>query len=273
MNQMAGKADFSDTYVQPLPDFYFAALNRHDYAAPDTLIPYLRQLLSWSQANGYGRSMTILDIGASYGVTAMALRTGLGFHDLARHFADHGRAARGVAELIDADRRFFASFPAGPAVTALDASRPALDYASAVGLAARVVACDPNVDRVPPLEFDGPVAIVSSGTLGYIAAGGLGAILRAVRAPAVAGILIVSRTLSANPFIAACGHGTSFTVRELPTPLRQRRFIDPAEQQAAIRLVAERRPGAALHEEDGWVYASPLLFASEEGAPWLMHAR
>lgn len=273
MHLMTGKADFSHTYTQQLPDAYFAALAPYGYTAPEGIIPYLDSLVTWCKSQGYSSPLAILEVGASYGITSMLLRTGRSFDELAWRFCDPQRAGQSTTENLASDRAFFDRFPVTHPVTGLDASSAALRYAKTVGLLSDTVPCNPNADAVPPLRFAGAVAVISSGTLGYITPDGLNAVLRAIDAPVIFGVLILSRTLGVDSFGEACTRNTSLTVRESSVSLRQRRFVHEQEQRAAMALVAERRPGSALLEEDGWVYASPLIFASAPGLAWLAQVR
>lgn len=269
-SRMRGKKDFTAIYSADLPDDYFSTLSPYDYRAPDCAVPYIQRMNEWLQANRPDDELTIVDVGSSYGFLAMILRTRRSFSELAAGLIDRRPDGGLFEEYIEMDREHFACHPPPYSrMIGIDISESALSYGTSVGLLDRKIVVDLDREDIAPLISSGPAVLICTGTLGYIGPEGLRRLISAIHAPILLGVLILSRTLRVESYLGSCVAAPHLSAAALPHALRQRRFVDAYEREAAIGLVSEARPGIEILERDGWVYGSPLLFASAGGVNWL----
>jgi hypothetical protein len=257
--EMRGKLNFEAIYTANLPDDYFRELGRLRYRAPDSGAPLLHRHITYLRRSIAARRVTVVDLGASFGFTAMSHRTGLTFAQLAQRFAGPSRALLPLPQCLALDREFFSSHAATVDFVGIDRVSSSLRYADTVGLHRRSYVLDVEVGGPPPLDFsDDAVVLFSTGTIGYVGPSGIGRVIAALQADEIVGILVVARTLDLEPIARAVS--STYYVTTPDVPLRQRRFGTAEEQELAVD--AARRVGwnTVGREEDGWVFATPLLF-------------
>jgi SAM-dependent methyltransferase len=247
------KADFSAAYVRPDPRELVAALRPLEYQVPRLARPVVEREL----AGRTGRP--VLDVCCSYGINAAGLRCGVDAADLAARYDDPALAALDPAALTAADAAFFADRLVAPDVTVLglDASAPAVDYARGAGLLADGWAED--LESAPPsAALAAGVAdvgtVVCTGGVGYVGERTFSRLLDLLDPTDVRLVLVVLRVFDLSAIVdVLAGHG--LVTEKLPGTLRQRRFADAAEQQAAEHDVRARGLDPAGKESDGWFHA------------------
>ena len=75
-----GKAAFDDIYAQPDPRAYFGTLRKLDYRIPHLAKPHFERLIA--QLRDGAATVSVLDIGCSYGINAALLRCDAGLDEL-----------------------------------------------------------------------------------------------------------------------------------------------------------------------------------------------
>jgi hypothetical protein len=257
------KASFDDLYSQEDPRDYFSVLGALDYSIPDLAKPIFRRLSAEFDAR-YGRPATILDLGSSYGINAALFRFPLSVDMLRRRYARREMMALSAAEVREYDRRYFQSWPRtqSEAIIALDVSKPAVDYARAVGLVDECIAFDFEAEAAPARVIQRLAdvdMIISTGAVGYVTDKTFDALLQASgRRPWVA-----SFCLRMFDYAPIAGHLESFglvTEKLKSAAFVQRRFQDEDEARQVLGVLNERGIDPTGLESEGLLVAE--LFVS-----------
>lgn len=276
---MGVKQDFTQVYLATTPRPYIRAMAETGYRIPDQTKPLYRFLIekirSWVE-----RPVRILDVGSSYGINAALLNHELDFSDLSDIYLSGEEnelvemAKRKFKELRRSDDRFFL----------LDVSRPALDFASATGLADDTLCIDLNTSEVPSEKkelFQKADLVVATGCIGYIKDVGFARILSQIEPPRQGShplplfAFSVLRIFDLEPFrkvFAAKGYEL---IRVSPEPVPQRSFFDLREQNESLKHLEARGIQTGPYEEKtGQFFADlyvavPEWYAAEvEKLPW-----
>ncbi|MFI1383555.1 hypothetical protein [Embleya sp. NPDC020886] len=138
--QVDGRAmtRFDDIYDRPDPRAFFRALGSFEYQTPHHAQRIFRHMLTTWTGNGNGSPGpgSVLDICCSYGINAALLNHDVTLADLYDRYGSASIAALDTAELIEADRAWYAARRRADAVrvVGLDVAANAVSYARAVGL-------------------------------------------------------------------------------------------------------------------------------------------
>ncbi|WP_331771411.1 hypothetical protein [Embleya sp. NBC_00888] len=129
---------FDDIYDRPDPRDFFRALGAWEYQTPHHAQEIFRRLVAArAGADGEVREpVTVLDICCSYGINAALLNHHVTLAELYDRYGSARIAALDTAELIEADRAYYAARRRSDAVrvVGLDVAANAIAYARAVGL-------------------------------------------------------------------------------------------------------------------------------------------
>jgi hypothetical protein len=267
-HQMRGKRDFTRDYSQTTPMQYFETFEALNYCAPDVAAPVVLRVAQRRRLLERQPEIAIADLGCSYGVNAMVWRTGKSFAELANHFARGERRTLSTCEQIEQDRMYFEQNAVRPWVNVVgqDVERAPLLYGTDTGLLSGSVLC--NLERCAVTDGDAdllrPCAlIVATGVVGYISETTILAVAQTCSRRWI--LLFVARTLEVAPMIRALNRQGFATSCLSELPVRQRRFCDTDEQASAIAAVTRvHASGDDVCEEDGWVYAFPVVAAQTE---------
>ncbi|MFW6090887.1 MAG: hypothetical protein ACODAF_03380, partial [Actinomycetota bacterium] len=114
------KANFDEIYVQPDPREYFRRLGDLDYEVPQHGKHVFQRVLDAYPAE----QPTVIDLCCSYGINGALLRCDLDLSDLYSRYTSPDVAAMTTAELLEADRAFYAERrrPGAPTIVGIDAS-------------------------------------------------------------------------------------------------------------------------------------------------------
>jgi hypothetical protein len=260
------KANFTDIYSQPDPRRYYRTLSRLAYQIPRRALPVFQEVLGVSRRDG--RPRTVLDVCCSYGINsaelfASAALPGEGGRESAgAWYVGRDRAGLSPEALADADRRRHAGGHDGLTILGLDASGPAIEYASGAGLltagwAEDLEGSDPSPELAAGIADTG--LIISTGGVGYVTRNTFERLLRAVRAPEDLWLAIfVLRIFDYTPIADLLGD-YGLVTEKLGMTFRQRRFADDAERRAAIDDVRRHGRDPAGKEASGWYHADCYL--------------
>ncbi|GAA4541514.1 class I SAM-dependent methyltransferase [Amycolatopsis samaneae] len=263
----AAKADFNDVYDQPDPREYFAAMKRVGYRLPENVMPsFLRVIEAVRRVRG-GASLTILDVGCSYGINGALLNYELTLDDLygcaEQREGDPGR------EPAEIDRKFFATrkTPFGHRVHGVDRAAFAIGYATSAGLIDQGAALDLEAAESPelPAGLADVDLIISTGCVGYVTVKTFARLLDANtgRLPWIATSAL--RTLdysSFERFFGERGYVTSSSVR----PVKQRAITSETERAQTLSNLAALGKDPAGFESEGDLYADCYVSMPAEEA-------
>jgi SAM-dependent methyltransferase len=241
----SGKVSLDHIYTAPDPRTYFSTLRGLDYHIPQLAKPHFTRLMERCGAD------RVLDIGCSYGINAALLRCDATMDELyARYQADD----RPRAELVRADRELVRERGRGVFFAGLDASLPALRYATEVGFLDAAVHADLEANE-PTAEqralFDSVGLVVSTGCVGYITEATL-ARVAGDRLPWMAHFVL--RMFPFDPVadrLDALGYETEVGDHMFP----QRRFASDAEREQVLDTLAQVGVDPTGWETEGWLHA------------------
>ncbi len=244
-----GAVDLDGIYDDGDPAAYYAALARLDYELPRHAAPVLRQLIAALRQGRDKRELTIVDLGAGYGMNAAMLRGGHELDDLYGHYAEAGRSGAAPASGARADRDL--------RIIGVDRAVKALDHARESGLLDAAIAADLEQDGLDETEaalLAGADLLVSTGTAGYVTLASLDRVLEAARPGRP---WIVHFALRMFDFEAESAmlseHG--YLTETAPGLYPQRRFASEKERIQAIDSLVQRGIDPEGAEGEGRYFA------------------
>lgn len=256
-----GKATFDHIYDQPDPHEFYRTLQALDYEIPQHAYPKFATLLDGRES----APATILDVCCSYGVNAALLRCELTLDDLFRRYADNTLDQLSPAELVAADRQFYAGHQRAhaPRVFGLDLAANAIGYARDVGLLAdgwaeNLETNDPSPELVAAIRQVDLITI--TGGVGYVTERTFDRLMSVVgegRKPMVAAFVL--RRYSYAPIAQVLAQHGLVTEGEQGRTYPQRRFTTQGEQDAVLQSLAASGIDAAGKEADGRYHAEFFL--------------
>ncbi|WP_194813791.1 class I SAM-dependent methyltransferase [Nocardia sp. XZ_19_385] len=260
-----GKASFDDIYHRPDPRDYYTRLADLDYRIPELAKPHFAKQIRECRAATGVETLTVLDIGCSYGVNAALLRLGTTMDALAEYYGDAGEFDR--IELIARDRARLAAEDQLPDVRFLgmDAARPALAYAQAAGLLHDTVHADLETSE-PTEEQRRTLAsadlVISTGCIGYVTEKTLARIASAHshRPPWMAHFVL--RMFDFTP-IAAALSTLGYRTEGVSGMFEQRLFASSEEQSQVLDALSAKGLDTADYEAQGRLYANLYLSRPE----------
>jgi len=259
------KSNFDRLYDSKDPRDYFKYLGELDYIIPHLAQPIFNQIIQ-ARAQLQSGPVTVLDLGASYGVNGALMKYQLDYEALRQRYTAPALQVLDSEEVLELDRAFYKSWPknAGVRVIGHDVSVNAVTYAEAcgsvdLGMAINFEEDDPSPAQIKALaDVD---LIVSTGSIGYISEKTFARIARftdPARKPWVVSFVIrmfpfdeIQKTLEGLGLETEKFEGATFV---------QRRFADREEMLATVASVEARGIDTVNHERQGLYHAD--LFVS-----------
>ena len=224
-----GEIILDGIYDQSDPVSYYATLARLDYQMPRHAAPVLRQLIEELRRVRGRQALTIVDLGAAYGINAAMLKHG---HELDSLYRRYGKEDDRDA-LLARDRHDHA-VPADPdlRIIGVDRAGRALDYAVDAGLLDAGIEVDleqRDLDADEVALLGNVDLIISTGTTGYVTGISLGRLLAATgaRRPWMAHFVLRMADFDA-PRAVLEEHG--YVTETAPEIYPLRRFASEAER-------------------------------------------
>ena len=254
------KADFDSAYSQPDPRAYFRTLMAWDYQVPQRAMPVLDTVLEASANDGRPRRM--LDLCCSYGILSSLLYAPDGPRAVAGRYIDPAMDSLTSDDLARADAAWYAAGRQRAHIVGLDISAQATGYALKAGLLAEawnedLESNEPSRALVRGVRDVG--LIVSTGGVGYVGVRTFRRLMQSLAEPEDLWLLIFVLRVFDYRDIVNLLDGFGLVTERLPTSFPQRRFVDAAEQTAAIRDVERRGLDATGKEAAGWFHADCYL--------------
>lgn len=260
-----GKVNFDHIYTSPDPREYFKQLGQLDYIIPHLAQPMFVQLIRARQELTGRRSVTVLDLGCSYGVNGALLKYGLFYDALRNRYTAPALQELDADEMLRLDQAFYRAWPRrdGVRLIGLDVSGKAVSYGAAcgtldVGLEADLENRDPTAEEAEHLaEVD---LIISTGCVGYVTSKTFARIMALQRGhhkPWIASFVLrmfgydqIADTLAQNGLETEKFDGATFV---------QRRFATRNEMEATVQAVEGRDLDTRGHEAEGLFHADLFL--------------
>lgn len=259
------KADFTSAYNEKTPHTYFATMQALEYQIPENAKPKINLLIEKIKERRLG-TVSILDLGCSYGVISALIQFGLPLPILYRRY----QASASVRSTRQSETNWYASFTKRSDVEfyGIDTSENAIEFATSVGLLKEGVAVNledqhssPALLARLPKHVD---LIISTGCVGYITEVTFNKVLLHLTDgshPVIASFVLRAFDYSV---IAEMLSNRGYKTFKLPEKtFIQRRFKDDKEQAHILSLLkrdAVSHCGTKPPETDGYYHAE--LFVS-----------
>lgn len=264
-----GMSSFEEIYDRPDPRAYFARLAPLDYRIPHHAQPVFRAAVAELARRRPGVPVTVVDLCCSYGINAALLNHDVTLSDLYDRYTDPATAGLSRAELVAADREFYAARrrPDAVPVVGVDVSPQAVTYAADAGLLDAAFA--ENLEAGPAsaalAAALAPADLVTvTGGLSYIGPRTFDAVLTAARGR-VRTVAFAVRPVDYRPVADVLRrHGLVTRTSELTYP--QRRFTGPEERRNTLERVRAAGLDPAGREAEGYYHAA--LHVSRPAGEW-----
>lgn len=252
------KACFDDIYIQDDPREYFRVLYGLDYIIPDLARGIFGNVAA-ALEDQRGRPIKVLDLGCSYGINAILLRTPLDLARLAHRYSDLAANELSPEECAELDRRYFRAWPRQRmTIVGLDSSAPAISYAKQVGVIDEGLALDLESRPLTPAgremlrDVD---LIISTGCVGYVTERTFAQILEAIEGPMP---WVASFVLRMYPYTAIAGElrrNGLVTEKFEGATFTQRRFHSELECLEVLKCLDEIGISTRGKEDEGLLQA------------------
>jgi carnitine O-acetyltransferase len=268
----SGKIDLNGIYDRPDPRDYYQTLINLEYRIPDEAAPVFRSTIDEMRSVRRRKTLTILDVGCSYGVNAAILKHGQSMPELFSAYSARQSGALSRQDLIARDRDFYRSGSGDRdlRIVGLDVAARAVGYARQAGILDGGVSADLETQSPTPEETAllAPTDLVTStGAIGYVGAPTFDHILDACsRQPWFA--LFALRMFPVDA-IAATLASRGYAVFKLAgRTFKQRRFAGRTEFNEVLANLDTLGIDPARLETEGWYHAE-FYFAhpSDEAVP------
>ncbi|MET7303325.1 hypothetical protein [Embleya sp. NPDC005575] len=253
---------FDDIYDRPDPRAFFRALGSFEYQTPHHAQRIFRRMLATRTGNGDGtlEPVTVLDICCSYGINAALLNHHVTLADLYDRYGSAHIAALDTAELIEADRAYYAARRRSDAVrvVGLDVAANAVTYARAVGLLDEGFA--ENLESAPPssalLEAARPTRLITvTGGASFLSPRSFRPFLADAREPAWVAAFVL-RTGSYQAIADGLSAHGLVTEKAATHTFPQRRFTSEREQRYAVEAVIAAAEDPRGKESTGYFHTA-----------------
>ncbi|MEV6702787.1 hypothetical protein AB0M68_37590 [Streptomyces sp. NPDC051453] len=255
----SGKTRFDDIYNEPDPRAYVRRLAPLEYEIPHQAQDVFRRTRTERSAvGGTDDPVTVLDLCCSYGFNAALLNHHVTLAELYAHYTSPEVDALTSTELIEQDKKFYASRRRADAtpVIGIDTADSAVQYALAVGLLDEAYA--ENLEDHPPSpRLRRAVAdtglLTVTGGVGYITRRTFQALLECQREPIWVSAFVL-RTVPYGPVISELEAHGLITTTDSSRTYPQRMFTSAAEQRYAVEQVLRAGDDPTGLEVEGRYY-------------------
>ena len=258
------KANLDDIYEKPDPRAYFRELRKLQYSIPGAAKPVFQKLISRLRRSR-DEKLRVLDVGCSYGVNAALLKHDLAMSDLYEHWAQDDLADASVREVVEENRRYFATRDEAQEleVIGLDKSENAVAYGRQVGLLDEGLSVNLEQDALPQpgserlAEVD---MVVSTGCVGYVTEKTFARLLPAVAQERLPWFgTFVLRMFPFNLIEETLDEWGYRTEKLEGQTFAQRQFASSSEREQVMARVSDQGIDTAGKEADGYLHADFYL--------------
>jgi len=258
------KVDMDHIYNQSDPRAYFHALNKLDYAIPDTAKPIFQKLINHLHKRQHD-TVHILDLGCSYGVNAAILKHDLSMDELYEHWGQKKMTGATPKEVVAYDQQFFADIDASEEieVIGLDQAENAIAFGEESGLLDEGLTVNLETERLSPREKEklAPVNLVTStGCVGYLTEKSFDRLLPAVtegHQPWIANFVL--RLFPFDAIAKSLDKWGYVTEKLEDQTFFQREFASDDEQEQVLEQLRDRGIDPTGKEADGHFLAEFYL--------------
>ncbi len=254
------KTNFDSLYTADTPVPYMMGMREVGYEIPQNALGVLRVLLRHLERARH-RTLTVLDIGCSYGVNAALLKYRTSLSDLYGHYSRVQNLSDRRERLLKQDIDYYSNLEPNfdVRIIGLDSSASAVEYGQQTGLLDEGIVANLEDDDHPPQAIHDVDLVVSTGAIGYVGARSLDRLLAAISRPANPWLaLFVLRAIDYSPFASVLKRH-EFETRVSGSSFVQRRICSDDELRGTMDHVARRGLNVAGYEDRGLLYADCYL--------------
>ena len=269
------KANFTTAYNEKFPHTYFSIMEDLEYQIPENAKPTINFFIAQIKKR-YSETVSILDLGCSYGVLSALVRFDLPLKSLYRRYqaskpADASRQSEAdwyASQSARGDVRFYG----------IDTSANAIEFATNVVLLDAGVAVDledqlntPSSLASLPQQID---LVVSTGCVGYITNKTFKKVLLHIdpsKPPIIASFVL--RAFDYSEIAETLAEHGFRTTKLADTTFVQRRFRDSTEQAHILSLLMARsgHPQTPTPpENDGYYHAELFVSIHQDAEPAIL---
>ena len=262
------KDDWSDVYVQPTPASYLQSVSQKEYRVPEYALQYLRPLLKILYVERK-RPLTIVDLGASYGIISTLLLHDLTMEQLINFFVENNQSQKRTWEEIE---RFYAHQKIRHTeynFYLLDNSKSAMDFSESVHVCEKAYCFDLAHEPLPE-DFKRIVEttdlFIATGSLGYIGKYFFEQIFPILSHKPFSPLFafVVYRAFYSSE-IEKVFQNYDYTLLKSSTVFKKgRRFANVLEQQNAIISLHQKNIDTVGFEDEGFYSCQFYLFLKEK---------
>ncbi|MFQ5776533.1 MAG: class I SAM-dependent methyltransferase [Terriglobia bacterium] len=259
------KLNLGNIYNKPDPRDYFNGLGPLRYIIPELAKPVFQAVFAALRNSRQLATMTVLDLGCSYGINAALLKYGLCMRDLYHHYGTSEFGLLDRAALLQRDAALLNGRKKKESLrlVGMDAAPRAVSYATDAGLLDAGVTANLETGPAPPAaaaKIASTDIIISTGCVGYVSENTFSHILEAVEGetpPWVASFVLrmfpydtIEETLAEQGLTTEKLAGRTFM---------QRCFASEDEQVHVLGQLEEMHINPAGKEAEGQYHAEFFL--------------
>lgn len=261
----SGKASFEASYNRLDPRSYFQTLGALDYCIPERAAPVFLKTFDAYATTRRRDSLTVLDLGCSYGINAAVLKYGRSMEELRAHYLSFDDEEVSPQKVLHDDQTsyFNGSQKRDLNIIGIDRAQFALSYGFWSGLLDDAIPEDFETSDPSP-EAAATLArcdlIISTGVVGYITERTFERILDCQPKDSMPWISsFCLRMFDFAPVAEAMKRYGYVTEKLSGRYFRQRRFADAAEQKHVEKLLEKRNLSTQGLEANGHYLAEYYL--------------
>ena len=266
------KASFDAAYTALTPHRYLHNMTAVDYRMADYMNPFLTAVVdaSVSPPPPPQRPVRILDLGCSYGMSGVLLKTDYSYQELAKFFLHE--ASSEYSSCVTESKRWLESHVAREdvEVVGFDRSAEAIRFATASRMIDKGITRDLEENESELTEDERSLirqcdVLLSTGVIGYVTEKTVSPILdefgNDVRGPlGPVAIMSVLELFDPEPIAESFAeHGYRFG--QLPIRMPQRRFAGEEERECLLETLRDRGEPTAVQESEDQMFASLCVAA------------
>jgi SAM-dependent methyltransferase len=257
------KHSFDRVYNTKWPHAYYREHRQFDYQIPQNAQVGINSLIEEMKKLRSIETVTLLDVGCSYGINGFLLKKQIELETLYRAYLEPDGDLRSHDIAVHA--RYYSGLKKRQQVrvVGLDPAEAAIQYALSVGALDYGVAQNLETEGATINPSDVPLSIdliISTGCVGYVSEKTFGHILRMLDQPQSPWVLAyVMRPFSYGAIVRRLAAFGLLTVRLPQYQSQQRRFADPAERDALLSTMNDLYMDDSPERQTGYIHADCYL--------------
>ena len=256
-----GKVVLDHIYNQETPLHFYNALSEFDYSIPEQALPIFEKLISFLKTVRNKDKIKLIDLGSSYGVNGVLLKSSISLEDLFNHYKNPKLRSFSADDLLAHDKNWYETENNSITVIGADISEKALDYAIETNFIDQKLSG--NFEKRPLKDsekksIENTDLIISTGCIGYVGHKTINELLKPLGANLPIMAHFVLRTISFNEIDHLTSEKGYKTYKSKKT-FHQRNFASREEKRSTLDRLSEMSINPTGLETEGSYYANLYL--------------